>query len=87
MFSGGRKRDQLRSGIINPKPNFRVKILNPVPKNTIMYLGFSVVGKIFLETVLAQFVSVKPLSYFFEETIGCGVNTLFASRPLSPLIR
>ena len=34
-----------------------------------------------------QFVIFKPISYCFEETIGFDVETSFASRPVSRLIR
>ena len=35
----------------------------------------------------SQFVIFKPLSYFFEETIGFDVKASFASRPVPRLIR
>ena len=34
-----------------------------------------------------QFVTIKPLSYCFEETIGFDVKASFASHPLSRLIK
>ena len=37
--------------------------------------------------LLRQFVIFKPVSYFFEETIGFDVKAPFASRPLLPLLR
>ena len=37
--------------------------------------------------VKLQFVIFKPLNYCFEETIGFNVKALFASRPVSRLIR
>ena len=35
----------------------------------------------------AQYLIFKPLSYCFEETIGFDVKALFASRPVSRIIR
>ena len=34
-----------------------------------------------------QFVIFKPLSYYFEETIGFDVKASFIGRPMSRLIR
>ena len=34
-----------------------------------------------------ELVIFKPLTYYFEETIGFDVNVSFSSRPVSRLIR
>ena len=40
-----------------------------------------------LTSKYTQFVIVKPLSYYFKETIGFDVKASFASRPVSRLVR
>ena len=37
--------------------------------------------------VFIQFVILEPLSHCFEETIGLDVKVLYASRPLSRVIK
>ena len=58
----------LGSYICNSNPQTKWELLNyDIRKIIIKYI---------------QFVIFKPLSYYFEETIGFDVNTPFASRPL-----
>ena len=77
---------------LNAASNFRFKILVPYIQPAITCLKNKDWNKVWImfkannKNFGTQFVIFKPLSYYFEETIGFDVKASFASRSVSRLI-